>query len=367
MKVQHICGDYDSFHKELIMKQAESIDVHVFRYTTRRMEMKQCNDRFVESYNSPIKYLRTPLFFKQRFEHVAKHFCDSHGCFDCDIIHAHMWFSDGWIAHAIKKRYGTPYIIAVRNSDLNNWYTLHLPWIWREGLEIIKNAERIICLSESYRIRLLKLLPIDIAELVRDRIIVIPNGVNSFWHEQCADEPRYLMGNSKIRLITVGRVEKNKNQTTVLKAVKKLRIKGFDIEYTIVGDLLDKDLEFIKNEPSVTYFPYSDKEKLVEVYKNADIFVMPSIHESFGLTYAEALTQGVPVIYTRGEGFDKQFADGEVGFPVSCMNEDEICSAIMKITYDYTSISQRCISNSKRYEWARIAQEYRIIYEEILK
>jgi len=48
---------------------------------------------------------------------------------------------------------------------------------------------------------------------------------------------------------------------------------------------------------------------------------MPSITETFGLVYAEALSQGLPVLYTRGQGFDRQFEEGEVGYAVDCFDD----------------------------------------------
>ena len=52
------------------------------------------------------------------------------------------------------------------------------------------------------------------------------------------------------------------------------------------------------------------RKNLIEFIGENDIFVMPSINETFGLVYAEAMSQGLPVIYTKGQGFDKQFNDG---------------------------------------------------------
>lgn len=45
-----------------------------------------------------------------------------------------------------------------------------------------------------------------------------------------------------------------------------------------------------------------DKTKIIDVYRDSDIFVMPSKFETFGLVYVEALTQGLHLIYTKGQG-----------------------------------------------------------------
>ena len=76
------------------------------------------------------------------------------------------------------------------------------------------------------------------------------------------------------------------------------------------------------NEPSIaTRLKEFDKEELIKLYRDSHIFTMPSITESFGLVYAEAMTQALPVVYTKGQGFDGQFPDGEVGYSVEALNE----------------------------------------------
>ncbi|HGK7332802.1 TPA: glycosyltransferase [Streptococcus suis] len=66
---------------------------------------------------------------------------------------------------------------------------------------------------------------------------------------------------------------------------------------------------------------------------------MPSFHESFGLVYAEAMSQGMPVIYTRGQGFDGQFEEGVVGFSVDCIDEVEISNKIISIVKGFKFLS----------------------------
>ena len=59
---------------------------------------------------------------------------------------------------------------------------------------------------------------------------------------------------------------------------------------------------------------------------------MPSIHESFGRVYAEAMTQGVPVIYSKGQGFDGIYPDGHVGYSVPSRNPEYIAECIKNIS-----------------------------------
>ena len=88
---------------------------------------------------------------------------------------------------------------------------------------------------------------------------------------------------------------------------------------------------------------------------------------AFFLVYAEAMSQGLPVIYTQGQGFDGQFDEGEVGFHCKSDSPSDIREQIEKVCFDYTSISARCIELCKRYRWNEIVERYSKIYSNIVK
>ncbi len=90
---------------------------------------------------------------------------------------------------------------------------------------------------------------------------------------------------------------------------------------------------------------------------------MPSIHETFGLVYAEAMSQGLPVIYSKSQGFDGQFEDGTVGHVVNSLDHNDIAEKIIKIFYDYETKSKNCIELFHKFDWKTIACEYLSLYE----
>lgn len=93
---------------------------------------------------------------------------------------------------------------------------------------------------------------------------------------------------------------------------------------------------------------------------------MPSRYETFGLVYAEALSQGLPVIYTRGQGFDGQIPDGEVGYSVRYDDVDEIVEKIILIYNNYDSYSSKIKNYIYKFNWENIADDYNRIYEGIV-
>lgn len=116
----------------------------------------------------------------------------------------------------------------------------------------------------------------------------------------------------------------------------------------------------------VKYLGEVDKAHLIEVYRKNDIFIMPSKTETFGLVYVEAMSQGLPIVYSKYQGFDKQFDEGTVGYHVECMNVNELSAVIIKIVNEYNDISSRCIQNVYKFSWNNISENYIRIYKNIL-
>lgn len=90
---------------------------------------------------------------------------------------------------------------------------------------------------------------------------------------------------------------------------------------------------------------------------------MPSHHETFSLVHAEAMSQGLPVIYSRGQGFDGQFEDGVVGFSVQYDSPEEIAEKVIDIINNYEAISQNCVEKADKFDWDKIAGKYIEIYK----
>lgn len=176
----------------------------------------------------------------------------------------------------------------------------------------------------------------------------------------CKFEKRH----KEIRLIYVGSIDKNKNVITTILACKKLLSQGYEVKFTVVGDIKIKIDEL--NEKFIQHIPYSSKEEIRKYFEESDIFIMPSRYETFGLVYAEALSQGLPVIYTRGQGFDGQIPDGEVGYSVRYDDVDEIVEKIILIYNNYDSYSSKIKNYIYKFNWENIADDYNRIYEGIV-
>ncbi|URN82958.1 glycosyltransferase family 4 protein [Acetobacterium wieringae] len=284
---------------------------------------------------------------------------------DYTVVHAHSLFSNGYIAMRIKKDFGVPYIVAVRDTDANVFFK-RMVWLRKLGISILKEASQVIFLSTTYRDAVIKkYLPEHLQDEILAKCAVIPNGIDQFWLDHLGT-PKLSRDNNTLNLLFVGMINKRKNIPATIKAIKHLIRQGYEVTFTVVGTVNDTSIfEQIKKEAFIRYLPHCSKEKLIEIYRNSDIFVMPSITETFGLVYPEAMSQGLPVIYTEGQGFDGQFPDGEVGFAVNCFDVEDIANKIVKIKNHYNDLSQNAVTNALKFCWTDICEEYKNIYEAI--
>lgn len=278
-----------------------------------------------------------------------------------DFLHAHTLFSDGGIAYKLNRRYGISYIVSVRSTDF--FILKYRPYLKGYMRKILLNASKVIFLSDKTKTVLYKKSGTETAKIIQEKCAIIPNGIDDFWIEN-----RSLHEKSKeaIRVICVGRIDKNKNAIAVCKALQLLAAEGKRVCFRLIGNCGDPALlkeltsfDFVRHEAFMT------KEELIKEYQRSDIYVMPSHYETFGLVYAEAMSQGLPVIYSEGQGFDGQFEEGIVGFHVRSTDLLQIKEAIMRAYDSYETISPMCVEKSQIYTWKRVTEIYSDLYRTI--
>ncbi|WP_270370133.1 glycosyltransferase family 4 protein [Aerococcus urinaeequi] len=282
------------------------------------------------------------------------------------LVHAHTLFTDGYVALNLFKKYNIPYVVTVRNTDINLFFKKRV-LLRSTGIEILTNASAITFLSESYREQLFNQYLSENHRMKNsNKTYVIPNGINELWHKN--QDIEKTKSDEIIRIIYVGRINKNKNILATIKASEILIKKGFRVEFRVIGkNEDDMILKEIMNKDFISYEHNKTREELIEIYREEDIFVMPSFYETFGLVYAEAMSQGLPVIYTENQGFDNQFEDGFVGFRVTSTDYEMIAKKIFAIWENYNYFSQNSLKNANKFDWEKIAVKYNNIYLKLHK
>lgn len=303
------------------------------------------------------------LFFTKQAK-ILRKMQKAYDISEFNVIHAHTVFSGGYAAYKLRQKYKIPYIVAVRSTDVNVFfkYMLHLR---RIGVEIMRGASVIVFLSPAYQKQVIETcIPKNLRAEITKKSVVIPNGIDSYFLEN--QPPPRVLKPEIIRLIQVGEINSNKNLENTVKAAELLRQRGLNIQLAVVGSIKEeKYKKLIAETPFIKYFPQCPKEEVLKQLREADIFVMPSHTETFGLVYAEAMSQGLPVLYTAGQGFDGQFPEGQVGFHVNDRDPSDIADKILAVIEDYPLLSKRCIAGARKFDWAGIAGQYREIYNTI--
>jgi len=287
-----------------------------------------------------------------------------------DIIHAHTLFSDGVLAYKAHKEFGVPYVVAVRNTDVNDYIRL-MKHTYHTGRNILLNADKIYFISPSLMnaIEHSEFLR-PVLSKVKDKFMLRPNGVDDYWHEHISQENR--KGHD---VLYIGDFSANKNVVRLAEAVMELRKeKGFeDVRLVIVGGEVrggarnndGKTQAMIEAHPNAikALGKIYDKDRLVEVMRGCSLFAMTSIHETFGLVYLEALSQNLPVVYTKGQGIDGIF-DDTVGKGVNPLSVTEIKNAIREILQKHDTYGNRHL-DFKDFTWNEISEKYTEDYNNI--
>ena len=243
-----------------------------------------------------------------------------------DIVVAHM---PSGILFADKL--GLPFVAGIHNSDIevltNPLYKIH----FKPRLEkALKNAKAIACRSFVLQDKLLKLYP-----EFEEKTFVAPSGIDkkaamfldakqNEKHSADTNFSRFTSHislssdmnhslltthHSPIKVLTCAHFKKRKNIDKVIKACKGLEC----FELTVIGDGKErKKLEKIdKNAIFTGRLPH---DEVLAKMRNSDIFVLPSVGETFGMVYLEAMASGCITVCTKGDGIDGIIKDRENGF-----------------------------------------------------
>lgn len=288
---------------------------------------------------------------------------------DIDLCHAATLLTDGGQAYKIYKKYHIPYVVAVRNTDINGFLD-RAPNTWSAARKILRNANKIVFISQALMDKFTnhKVIKAILPE-IKDRIMIIPNGIDNYFLDHVERGTRECQGH---KVLYVGNFSHNKNVMRLCEAVLQLSKENefSDITLTLVGgggrDADESVTQWIDEHKEVANFvgPIYEKDRLCEVFRSHNVFAMPSIHETFGLVYIEALSQNLPVVYTKGQGIDGLFPP-TIGEAVNPLSVEEIKAALITILRNNERYSNDGI-DFEMFRWSKIASIYINLYNQII-
>ncbi|WP_321211920.1 glycosyltransferase family 4 protein [Methanothermobacter sp. DP] len=249
-----------------------------------------------------------------------------------DVIHAHYAFPTGFIGlicHWITRK---PLVITVHGGDINNLAKRNR-LLFKITAFVLRRAAAVIAVSRDIRDKLVTEFNVD-----EDRVHIINMGVNrEIFRPMEKSETREKLGlnNDKRIILFVGNIIPRKGVLYLLEAMRNVDAAdvqcivlgapvdtGYMNRLTEIADSLDADVRFM--EP----VPYEE----VALWMNAaDIFVLPSLEEPFGLVALEALACGTPTIATLVGGLREFVRDSETGYSVPPRDSAAIAEKINHI------------------------------------
>lgn len=275
-----------------------------------------------------------------------------------DIIHAHCGLYGGLVAKVIKDKYNVPYVITehsstILNNDLNDYNKNVLGVAYN-------NADKLISVGEK--------LKYSMKNYTNNDIVVVPNIVNTDGFKVCNEKKR-----EKFRFVTVAYLKKNKRIDLVIEAFKKLKEKYSEIELYIGGDGPEKNnIQEIINKynlnNNIHLLGEVSRNDLPEIMGDSDCFVLPSMYETFGVVYIEALACGIPIIATKCGG-PEDFFNENLGYMIDVDNLNELYCAMERIINNYSEFNSDKISEyiKDRFSGNVIVKELEKIYDLIVK
>lgn len=238
-----------------------------------------------------------------------------------DIIHAHGATLTGTMALSAAKKIRAPVVITEHTGPfaklLAGFLSAHLT---KRALE---RADAVLVVSDDLKNQILA------AGITPKKVLVTYNPVNT---DLFVPAKRRDMLASR-NIVFVGRLENYKGALRTVKAFRALRVRHYDWTLTIVGD--GPEYESIKRlveaddllRGRVTLKGRLHKEQIAREIQSASFFVMPSEHETFGISIAEAMACGLPVI-VGDETAPREFVDAESGLLVPATDVGAIAMAM---------------------------------------
>lgn len=174
---------------------------------------------------------------------------------------------------------------------------------------------------------------------------------------------------NEIVFLSIGELNSNKNHKLVIESLH--RIKRENYKYIICGQGKEKEnLEKLIHKYNLEnqVFLAGYKKDILEVLREADVFVMPSFREGLSVALQEAMAAGLPVIATNIRGNNELIDNGKGGWLIPSNDIDTMVNAMIEADRaDLQKMSQYNLTKIKKYDKSKVSESMREIYSDILK
>lgn len=259
-----------------------------------------------------------------------------------------------------------------RNTTLNKYFYFFKLWAYRMTItKAAKRALKIIAVSEFTKKDILK----NLKGVDEGKILVTLEGCDSKQDVSCRDSEMVLgkCGIKKPFLLYVGNAYPHKNLERLCLAFEEVGKRKPDLSLVLVGgnDFFHERLKKYvrdRNMEKVVFSGHVSDRELDVIYKNAQLYVFPSLYEGFGLPPLEALNKGTPVVSSGRTSMPEVLGSAAIYFDPE--NIQSMTEAIEKILNDKKLADDLVELGGQRVEmfsWGKMAKDTLGVYEECLK
>ncbi len=291
---------------------------------------------------------------------------------DYDIVHYFFSLPTGLLRFLPGRHRKIPYIVSLRGSDVPNYDAFN--WSLQLVHKLLNPVTRTIWRKAAQVVALSADLARTASKVDSNTDIrIIPNGIESelfLCDPYIKSEHRKLYPTDHVQLICVTRLIERKGVQVLLQAISQLD----DCVYlTIVGEgnymtellaLADQ----LNVRSKVRFHGYCPREDLIHLYNISDIFVLPSMAESFGMVFVEAMSCGLPVIGARVGGVP-DIVKEENGILVEPGSVEGLVTAIKSLAKQRTLREQIGFANRQKaienYSWRHVGECYEAVYKQV--
>jgi D-inositol-3-phosphate glycosyltransferase len=338
-----------------------------------------------EPYSKNLVYDHLPQFVAGLSEFSA-----SEGL-SYDLVHSHYWLS-GWAAREITRDHALPTVHMfhtlgrMKDAVARNERQKESATRIRVEDELMRDMDRIVAATTLDRAQM-----VDVYGADPHKIVVIPLGVDlTVFRPIPRDRAMAAVGidlpESHHLVLFVGRLDPIKGLDSLLRAMCKLTelepelskrlclavIGGNDDDNQVdLGEdleCLDKLKDEVGIQDLVVFLGSRAQDTLPYYYSAAEVCIVPSHYESFGLVALEAMACGTPVIASRVGGLQHTVDDGVTGFLVPAGDADALTARLRMVLCD-RHLREQLAANARRkaqaYTWQLVADRILNLYEEL--
>lgn len=307
-----------------------------------------------------------------------------------DVIHSHYWMS-GLAAEALSDAWdGTPIVHMFHTlGEMKNRVARSEDELaGKDRLDgerqVLRRADRIVVATMAEQTQLRFLYKAD-----NRKMVVIPPGVDTcHFYPIPADEAKQYIGlKSENRMVLfVGRIEPLKGVDTLIQAMSRLDLQGLHrpVHLAIIGGEVNGNPEDMTDEMArlqklcddlfmggmVVFLGKRGQDTLPYYYSAAEVVVMPSLYESFGMVALEAMACGTPVIASEVGGLGYLVQNGVTGYTIPDSEPEALSDKLSWLLGDANlreTMGLRAAQYALDYAWDKIAKQIVDVYNELVE